>query len=55
MKALLDFIKDIIHIPVATIGWVVIALLACTQIPQLNYIPKAIILYILTPFVMGSR
>lgn len=55
MKALIDFVKEITNIPAKAIGWIMIALLAMTQIPQLNYIPKAVILYILTPFVMGSR
>lgn len=55
MKAFFEFVKEVGLVPVKTLGWVSLTLLAMTQIPQLNYIPKVIILYILTPFVMGSR
>lgn len=55
MKALLDFIKEAVNFPATIVGWMTLLLLAATMIPQLNYIPKVIILYILTPFVMGSR
>ena len=53
MKDLIDVLHKIGLFPVYTIGWISLALLAMTQIQSLNYIPKVVMLYILTPFVLG--
>lgn len=55
MKELLSFVKDYgINPLVNFVGMSVIILFTLTLIPALNYLPKAFLLYILTPYVFGK-
>jgi len=53
MKDFFEILHKVGLVPIQILGWISFILLGMTVIPSLNYIPKVIMLYILTPFVMG--